>query len=103
MGVEYDADKLEDLLRLTRENNRMLHAMRRNAFIGGLFRFVVWVALLIIPLWLYMQYIAPVMESTFNAMQQIQGGSVAAQAQFDGMQAAVEKIRAQFPQYFQAN
>ena len=103
MGVEYDADKLDDLLRLTRENNRMLHAMRRNAFIGGLLRFVVWVALLVIPLWLYMHYVAPVMESTLNAMQQIQGGSAAAQAQFDGMQAAVEKIRAQFPQYFQAN
>lgn len=103
MGVEYDADKLDDLLRLTRENNRMLHSMRRNAFIGGLLRFVVWVALLVIPLWLYMQYVAPVMQSTMAAMQQIQGSGAAAQAQFSGMQDAFDRLRAQFPQYFPSN
>lgn len=103
MGVEYDSDKLDEVLRLVRENNRMLHAMRRNAFIGGVLRFLVWITLLVIPLWLYMQYVAPVMQSTLSAMQQIQGSGAAAQAQFDGIQAAVEKIRAQFPQYFQSN
>lgn len=103
MGLEYDADKLDDILRLTRENNRMLHSMRRNAFIGGLLRFVVWIALLVIPLWLYMQYVAPVMQSTLSAMQQIQGSGAAAQAQFDGLQSTFERLRAQFPQYFPSN
>ncbi len=100
MGIEYDADKLDDILRLTRENNRMLHAMRRNAFIGGIVRFAVWIALIIIPLWLYMQYVAPVMQSTMAAMQQIQGTGSATQEQFSNMQAAFDKIRTQFPQYF---
>lgn len=103
MGVEYDADKLDDILRLTRENNRMLHAMRRNAFIGGIVRFLVWIALIVIPLWLYMQYVAPVMQSTMAAMQQIQGSGAAAQAQFDGVQTAFENLRTRFPQYFPAN
>ncbi len=103
MGIEYDGDKLEDILRLTRENNRMLHSMRRNAFVGGIFRFVVWVALLVIPLWLYMQYVAPVMQSTLTAMQQIQGSGAAVQGQFEGVQSAFEKLRAQFPQYFPSN
>ena len=103
MGIEYEGDKLEDILRLTRENNRMLHAMRRNAFIGGIMRFVVWAVLIVLPLWLYMQYVAPVMESTLAAMQQIQGSGAAVQGQFEGIQGAFEKLRAQFPQYFPSN
>ena len=103
MGVEYDADKLDDILRLTRENNRMLHAMRRNAFLGGILRLLIWVLLVVVPFWLYMQYVAPVLESTMTAMQQIQGGSAAVQTQFEGIEGVFEKLRAQFPQYFQAN
>lgn len=103
MGIEYEGDKLEDILRLTRENNRMLHAMRRNAFVGGIVRLIVWVALIVIPLWLYMQYVAPVMQSTLAAMQQIQGGGAAVQGQFEGLQGAFEKLRVQFPQYFPSN
>ena len=50
MGIEYEGDKLEEILRLTKENNRMLHKMRRSAFLGGLFKFIMWAAFIIIPL-----------------------------------------------------
>jgi uncharacterized oligopeptide transporter (OPT) family protein len=99
--MEYDHDTLEDILRLTRENNRMLHAMRRNAFLGGIVRFIVWAALIVIPLWLYMQYLAPVMDSMMNTMQQIQGTGAQAQAQFGDLSDTFKKLQAQFPQYFQ--
>jgi len=101
MGFEDESDKLEALLRLTKENNRMLHAMRRNAFLGGLFKFVLWAAFIIIPLWLYMQYLAPVMQNMMDTVNKIQGTSASAQAQFGGMNESLQKLRAQFPQYFQ--
>lgn len=103
MGIEYDGDKLDELLRLTKENNRMLHAMRRNAFLGGLVKFIVWTAFVIIPLWLYLQYVAPVMSGMLDTMQQIEGTRAGAQAQMSGLNEALQNLRAQFPQYFQGN
>jgi len=101
MGADHESDKLEEIFRLTKENNRMLHAMRRNAFLGGLFKFVMWAAFIIIPLWLYMQYLAPVMQNMMDTVDKIQGTSASAQAQFGGMNESLQKLRAQFPQYFQ--
>lgn len=103
MGIEYDADKLDEILRLSKENNRMLHSMRRNAFLGGIFKFVLWAAFIIIPLWLYMQYLAPVMTSMVETMNQIQGTRTGAQEQMSGLNDALQKLQAQFPQYFQGN
>ena len=102
MGIEYEGDKLDELVRLTKENNRMLHAMRRNAFLGGLIKFAVWAAFIIIPLWLYMQYLAPVMQSMMDTMEQIQGTRASAETQMSGFSDAMQKLRDQFPQYFPA-
>ena len=102
MGIEYEGDKLEDIYRLAKENNRMLHAMRRNAFVGGLVRFIVWVALIVIPLWFYMQYLAPAMQSMLKTIDQLQGTKASVETQFSGINDALSKLRAQFPQYFQS-
>ena len=85
MGIEYEGDKLDELLKLTKENNRMLHSMRRSAFFGGIFKVVMWVAFIIIPLWLYMQYVAPMMAGMLETYQELQGTSASAQAQFGQM------------------
>ncbi|HWO07433.1 MAG TPA: hypothetical protein VNM40_02520 [Candidatus Paceibacterota bacterium] len=82
MGIEYDQDKLDEVLRIARENNRMLRSMRRSSFFGAIVKTVLWVALIIVPLWFYLQYIAPVMESMLQTYQQLQGTSAQAQAQF---------------------
>ncbi len=103
MGIEYEGDKLAEILRLTKENNRMLHKMRRNAFLGSILKFIVWAAFVIIPLWLYMQYLAPVMTSMIETMNQVQGTGAKAQAQFGDLNASLQKLQAQFPQYFQSN
>lgn len=98
---DLDRTELEQILKLTRENNRMLHAMRRNAWLGGIFKLIMWAALIIIPFWLYMQYLAPVMQSAMETMNQIQGTGAKAQAQFGDLNAAMQKLKNQFPQYFQ--
>lgn len=84
--------KLEELLRLTQENNRLLRAMRRNAWIGGIVKFVIYFALVVvIPLWLYATYLAPVLESTLETMNKIQGTGANAQAQFSDLQNLLKK------------
>lgn len=101
MGIEYEGDKLEEILRVAKDNNRMLRAMRRSAFWGGIFKLITWGALVIIPLWLYMQYLAPVMQGMMDTMEQIQGTGASAQTQMSGLSEAMQKLRDQFPQYFQ--
>ena len=101
---DLDRSQLDQLLRLTKENNHMLRSMRRNAWVGGIFKLLMWAAFILIPLWLYMQYLAPVMTSMMNAVesvQQMQGTGAKAQAQFTDMQSAFKQLQAQFPQYFQ--
>ena len=70
---------VQEILRLTRENNRMLHKMRRNAFWGGIIKFALYALVLVVaPLWLYSTYLAPIMEQMTRTMEQIQ--STGAQA-----------------------
>ncbi len=71
----------------------MLHSMRRSAWFGGIFKSITWVAFIIIPLWLYLQYVAPMMQSMLETYQQIQGTSAAAQAQFSGFQETLQRFQ----------
>ena len=77
----------------------MLHAMRRNAFLGGLLKVIMWVALIFVPLWLYMQYLAPVMQSALNTMQQLQGTGANAQSQLGDLNKALQKFQQQVQGY----
>ncbi|TSC86435.1 MAG: hypothetical protein G01um10148_421 [Parcubacteria group bacterium Gr01-1014_8] len=80
----------------------MLHAMRRNAWLGGIFKVLLWAGLIIIPFWLYMQYLAPVMQSAMDTMDQLQGTGAKAQAQFSDLNNAMQKLQDLYPQYFQS-
>lgn len=99
---DLDRTELEQILKLTKENNRMLHAMRRNAWLGGIFKVLLWAGLIIIPFWLYMQYLAPVMQSAMDTMDQLQGTGAKAQAQFSDLNNAMQKLQDLYPQYFQS-
>ncbi|MEN9413399.1 MAG: hypothetical protein RLZZ342_486 [Candidatus Parcubacteria bacterium] len=90
-------EKLDEIYKLTRENNRMLHAMRRNAFLGTIFKLVLYAAFLIVPLWLYMQYLAPMLTQMQNTMQQVQGTGAQAQAQVQGLQQVLSGLKEYIP------
>lgn len=101
---DLDRSQLEQLLKLTKENNRMLHAMRRSAWLGGVFKLITWAAFILIPLWLYMQYFAPIMGSmmtTLDQLQKMQGAGTQVSAQFNDLNSTIQKLRDQFPQLFQ--
>ncbi len=96
MGIEYDQDKLDELLRLTKDNNRILHAARRSAWLGGIFKLIVWTAFIIVPFWLYVQYLAPVMQQMLKTYEQVQGTSAQAHAQIQGLQEALQKFQSMY-------
>ena len=88
---------LQEMYRLTKENNKMLHKMRRNAFWGGLIKFLLYAALfLALPFWLYATYLAPMMEQALDTYQQIQGTGAKAQAQFSDIQGFINQFKGQF-------
>ena len=75
----------------------MLHAMRRNAFIGSVLKLAIYALIVIIPFWLYMQYLAPQVEKMLTMMAQIQGTSQSAQTQIGDWQKALSEFRAKIP------
>ncbi|MBI4080029.1 hypothetical protein HY414_02275 [Candidatus Kaiserbacteria bacterium] len=95
--MEVNDHTLTELLRLTQENNRMLHKMRRNAIWGGIIKFVLYAVVLVIaPLWLYATYLAPIMDQMLETYQQIQGTGAKAQAQFSDFQNMLKQFQDQF-------
>ena len=89
-------DLLRETYRLTLENNRLLHKMRRAAFWSRLVSFIVYGALLIAPVWFYMQYLSPIVDQMFKAAQQIQGTGAQASAQFTDLQQAWQQFESKF-------
>ncbi len=61
--------QLEELRSLVNENNRLLKAMRRDALIGGIVKFVVWAGLLAVSYYFTIQFIGPYL----SALQGMQG------------------------------
>jgi len=62
------SDMLKESLALAKENNKLLKAMRRDAFIGGFLRIVLWLVVLGGSYYLAMQYLQPIL-STLSGMQ----------------------------------
>lgn len=88
---------LQEVLRLTKENNRILHKIHRNALWGGWIKFILYVLVLVVaPLWLYATYLAPMMEQVLDTYQQIQGTGAKAQAQFSDFQNLLKQLKEPF-------
>lgn len=67
-----DEQKLSEMYELTKENNHMLKAMRRDAFIGGIVKFIVWVALFIILPYIAWLFIQPYLQGALDTYQNVQ-------------------------------
>ena len=93
--------KLEEIYRLVQDNNRMLHAMRRSALFGRLFTIIVWAIFLGVPVWLYLTYLAPVMQSMLKTMDQMQSAGNQAQVQFGDFSQAMKDLESKLPAFMQ--
>jgi hypothetical protein len=95
-------DAIRETLRLTRENNQMLHSMRRHAFLGSVIKFVVYVALLIAPIWFYLTYLSGSVNTLIADLNKVEGTTSAAQTQFNGFATAIKNIESHLPSFMQA-
>lgn len=59
----------QETLRLTKENNHMLKAMRRDAMVGGLVRIVLWLVVLGGSYYLTMVYLEPLLNMFTGAAE----------------------------------
>ena len=74
----------------------MLHKMRRGALLKTLMQFVIYAILLIVPIYFYMTYMAPVVNQMLVTVQQIQGTGAAAQEQFGSFQDMLKTFAEKF-------
>jgi len=67
---------LAETLRLTQENNQLLHKIRRSAFIANLMTLVYWVLIFGVPIVLYYYFLQPYVSEVLSTYQ---GGADQAQ------------------------
>lgn len=51
---------LEESIALTKENHRILRAIRRDQWIGFVGKIVFWIIVLVLPVFFYQQYLEPI-------------------------------------------
>lgn len=71
--------------------------MRRNAFLGTIFKFVLWAAFIIVPGYFYYLYLAPVMQQMMTTMNAAQKGGTQAQIQIAQFQDMLKNLQAKIP------
>ena len=96
-------DLLRETYQLSKENNKMLHGMRRTAFWGGLFKLLIWAGLIAAPIWLYSVYLAPIVQNLQQTMNQVQGVSSQAQGQLNGLGDVFKQLEAKLKSALPAN
>lgn len=87
---------MKELYRLEKDNNKMLHSMRRNAILGGLIKFVFFLALLGVPVWFYFTYLSPVVQQLEETVSSVTGTKLQIEGQFAEWGGAWEAFRAKF-------
>ncbi|MCE9541331.1 hypothetical protein K8R03_02085 [Candidatus Kaiserbacteria bacterium] len=87
---------LQELYRLERENNKMLRAMRRNAFWGGIFKVALYLLALGIPIWLYFSYLYPVIKQMDATLTAVTGKKVELEGQFGEWARMLQEFKERF-------
>lgn len=81
-----DDQRIEEIYKLTKDNNRMLHAMRRDAFLHGLAKFLIYGAMVAVSLWIYVTYLSPMLMSALKSLQSMANTGAQVQQQASGVQ-----------------
>ena len=84
--MDPNRDMLNDIFKMTKENNQMLHSMRRSALISKILKLIVILAFTGVSWWFYLTFVAPVVMTMLNTMNQIQGTGAQAQVQISQFQ-----------------
>ena len=69
-----EESEVKTILKLVKENNRLLRKMRRNAIIGNILRIIWWAVLIGLPIILYYYYLQPYVDQFVETYQGLQSG-----------------------------
>ena len=94
-------NEIRELLRLTRETNQMLHSMRRNAFLGGLFKFIIYAILFAAPIWFYMTYVSASVDNLLGAVNKLNGTGATVVTNVNGIEVQLKKLESYLPSFMQ--
>ena len=85
----------DEIYRLVKENNKMLKAMRRDAFVKSVFSFIWWILIFIVVPYLTWLWLQPYLEKITAAYGQVQ-------AQSNSLNTALHDLQGgQFQQLYQ--
>ncbi|MDP3645473.1 MAG: hypothetical protein Q8R25_00075 [bacterium] len=95
--MDPNREMMNDIYKMTKENNQMLHGMRRRALIGGLLKFIIWTVLLLAPIWFYMAYLNDSVQKIMSTFSQVQATGASAQVQLDAFQKTIRDLQSKIP------
>ena len=64
------SDQIEEMLILTRENNKLLKRIRRDAIIGGILKIAIWALLIVVSFYFSAKFLEPYLGMLQSAGQQ---------------------------------
>ena len=100
-SMDPNKQTLNEILALVRDNNRILHGMRRNAFFWGFVKFIAYAALFAAPIWLYLNFVSGTLDQAVNTLNKLQGTKTEAQTKFDGFEKMVKDLKGKLPSLIQ--
>ena len=86
-------------MRLARENNEMLHSMRRNSFMWGLIKVIFYGFLFAAPLWFYMTYVSSDVDTLIAALDRANGTAASAQQNVTNIGDTIKNIESALPSW----
>ena len=87
---------LNEIYKLVKENNRMLKKMRRDAFVGGILKFVWWILMFfVLPYVIYVIYLQPYLTSLQSAYSDFQTTA----GKVDSATQQLEDLKNKFPNW----
>ncbi len=89
---EEQFELLKKTYALASENNRILHAQRRNAFVGGIIKIAIYAAIVILPLW----YMLPYLQQAIGMLNTAQQKMNEVQGAMNKIQGATNQVGGQF-------
>jgi hypothetical protein len=101
--MEPNREMLADIFKMVKENNHMLHSMRRRALIGGLLKFVIWTILFVAPIWFYMTYLNASVQNMLHTVDQVRSTGNQAQTQLNSFADSLKELESKLPAFMQGS
>ena len=102
-----DEGKLEEFWRrnltVAEDSHRMLRAMRRSAFFGGVFRVIWWALIIGVPIVIYYLYLQPIVEQVTTTYGKVEQSASQIQNLAQNLESIPEPLRSVVQSFLKQN